>query len=79
LAFSAAPASLLASEKRFPKNHDGFTYRQPGARVNSIEFRERSPDGAQRNPGRCHSLLVPRITQRSIRATKIFEYLSHAH
>jgi hypothetical protein len=22
-----APASLLASEKRFPKNHDGFTYR----------------------------------------------------
>jgi hypothetical protein len=36
LAFSAAPASLLASEKRFPKNHDGFTYRQGGVRVNSI-------------------------------------------
>ena len=34
--FSAAPASLLASEKRFPKNHDGFTYRQGGVRVNSI-------------------------------------------
>jgi hypothetical protein len=36
LAFSAAPASLLASEKRFPKNHDGSTYRQRGVRVNSI-------------------------------------------
>jgi hypothetical protein len=35
LAFSAAPASLFASEKRFPKNHDGFTYRQGGVRVNS--------------------------------------------
>jgi hypothetical protein len=31
-----APASLLASRKRFPKNHDGSTYRHRGARVNSI-------------------------------------------
>jgi len=30
-----APASLLAPEKRFPKNHDGSTYRQHRVRVNS--------------------------------------------
>jgi len=34
-----APASLLASEKRFPKNHDAPTYRQRGGRVNSIAGR----------------------------------------
>jgi hypothetical protein len=36
--FNAAPASLLASDRTSPKNHDGLTYRQQGARVNSTDF-----------------------------------------
>ena len=32
------PASLLAPDQTGPKNHDGFTYRQQAARVNSTTF-----------------------------------------
>jgi len=46
-------------------------FKQPTSSLQHVDFVGRSPDEAQRNPGTQRERLKPRISLRSIRATRL--------